>query len=193
MPPNLFEAELAAHIDVARRSSAALAAPFERLLEMAVESISAGAKLLFFGNGGSAADAQHWATELTVRYRRDRKAIAAIALTTDTSALTAIGNDFGFDQIFARQIEALARPGDLAIGVSTSGKSRNVVAAFRAARTLGCRTAALTGGDGGDLPALVDLALIVPSDETARIQEIHAILGHALCAGLERLAIAGGR
>jgi D-sedoheptulose 7-phosphate isomerase len=152
---------------------------------MAIKCLAIGGKLLIFGNGGSAADAQHWATELTVRYRRNRPALAAVALTTDCSALTAIGNDLGFEHLFARQVEALARRGDIAIGISTSGQSANVIAGVETASRLGCKTVALTGHDGGRLASLVDLALVVPSPRTARIQEIHEILGHALCEAIE--------
>ena len=147
--------------------------------------LGAGGKLMLFGNGGSAADAQHLATELTVRYKTDRAAIAAVALTTDTSALTAAGNDLGFDMIFARQIEALGRPGDVVIAISTSGKSRNVIAALRQAKAMKLVTAALGGKGGGDLAGLADHLLVVPSDTTARIQEMHITLGQMLCGALE--------
>jgi D-sedoheptulose 7-phosphate isomerase len=141
---------------------------------------------MFFGNGGSAADAQHLATELTVRYRQNRAPIAAIALTTDTSALTAIGNDLGFDQLFARQVEALGRPGDVAIGISTSGKSINIINALKAARERRIVCCALSGGEGGDLPGLADPLILVPSRTTARIQEMHIMLGQMLCGALEQ-------
>jgi D-sedoheptulose 7-phosphate isomerase len=141
---------------------------------------------LFFGNGGSAADAQHLATELSVRYVDDRPPIAAIALATDGSALTAIGNDMGFEALFARQIEALGRPGDVAIGISTSGRSRNVIRGLEQARAQGLIAAAFSGRDGGDLVGLAEPLLIVPATVTARIQEMHITLGHTLCDGLER-------
>jgi D-sedoheptulose 7-phosphate isomerase len=164
-----FEAEFAEHQSVAAASAAALAGPFGRLVDCGVQAIRGGGKVLLFGNGGSAADAQHLATELTIRYIRDREPIAAIALTTDTSALTAAGNDLGFDQVFARQIRALGRPGDLALGISTSGKSPNVIRGLEAARDLGLAAAALSGGDGGDLTGLADPLLVVPSaSESAR-------------------------
>ncbi len=180
-----FRTELAEHHDVARRTEASLSSVFAALAEACVRSVRGGGKLMFFGNGGSAADAQHLATELTVRYKKNRPAIAALALTTDTSALTAAGNDLGFDQIFSRQIEALGRPGDVAIAISTSGKSPNVTAGLRQARALGLVTAALSGRDGGNLPGLVDHLLVVPSATTARIQEMHIMLGHLLCEALE--------
>ena len=180
-----FTAEFAEHHDVARRTESALQSAFAGLVEACVASIRGSGKLMLFGNGGSAGDAQHLATELTVRYKGDRAAIAAIALTTDTSALTAAGNDLGFDRIFARQIEALGRPGDVAIAISTSGKSPNVVAALRQAKAMKLVTAAFGGKGGGDMRGLADYLLVVPSDTTARIQEMHITLGQMLCGALE--------
>ena len=182
---DFFKAEFAEHHETARRTEAALAGAFAGLVSACVKSIRAGGKLMLFGNGGSAADAQHLATELTVRYKSDRAAIAAVALTTDTSALTAAGNDLGFDMIFARQIEALGRPGDIAIAISTSGKSPNVIEALRQASAMKLVTAALGGKGGGDLAGLADHLLVVPSDTTARIQEMHITLGQMLCGALE--------
>jgi len=186
----LFAAGFEDHARVLGESRGALATAFCALAETCAAGLAGGGKLLLFGNGGSAADAQHIATELTVRYERNRTALAALALTTDTSALTAAGNDLGFERIFARQIEALGRPGDVALGLSTSGRSPNVVAALRTARALGLRTAALTGRDGGELRALADVCVVVPSASTARIQEMHILLGHLLCGALE--AAVGG-
>lgn len=180
-----FKAEFAEHGDVARRTEAALSDAFAGLVGACVKSIRGGGKLMFFGNGGSAADAQHLATELTVRYKAGRAAIAAIALTTDTSALTAAGNDLGFDKIFARQIEALGREGDIAVAISTSGKSPNVIAALKQAKAMKLVTAALGGKGGGELAGIVDHLLLVPSDVTARIQEMHIALGQMLCGALE--------
>ena len=140
---------------------------------------------MFFGNGCSAGDAQQLATELVVRYKTDRPAIAALALTTDTSALTAIGSDLGYNALFARQIEALAQPGDVAIGISTSGQSENVIAALHKARDLEVVAAGLTGRDGGRMVSLADPLLIVPSQVTARIQEMHIMLGQMLCNAIE--------
>jgi D-sedoheptulose 7-phosphate isomerase len=153
---------------------------------MAVETLRRGGRLLFFGNGGSAADAQHLAAEFVGRFRLERAPLAALALTTDTSALTAIANDWDFGEIFARQVEALGKPGDLAIALSTSGTSRNVLRGVEAARARGLKTIGLTGGDGGRLAALVDLALVVPSRSAARIQEVHITIGHALCEVVDR-------
>jgi D-sedoheptulose 7-phosphate isomerase len=180
-----FASEFDEHAAVVRATRAALADEFRKLVAAAVSCIKGGGKLLFFGNGGSAGDAQHLATELAVRYVRDRAPIAAIALTTDTSALTAIGNDLGFDRLFSRQIEALGRSGDLAIGITTSGRSRNVIEGLKAARAMGLTAAALTGRDGGAVKGLADPCLIVPSETTARIQEMHILLGQMLCGALE--------
>lgn len=181
-----FDAEFAEHEAVARATRAQLGPALADLVGRAEASVRGGGKILFFGNGGSAGDAQHLATELTVRYARDRAPIAALALTTDTSTLTAAGNDLGFEQVFARQVRALGRPGDLAIGISTSGRSPNVLEGLKAAREMGLTAAALTGGDGGELVGLADPILIVPSKTVARIQEMHIALGQVFCAALER-------
>jgi D-sedoheptulose 7-phosphate isomerase len=166
--------------------------PFSQILSIWEHSIRAGGKLLLFGNGGSASDAQHIAAELVIRYHTDRDAIAAIALTTDTSALTAGSNDHGFESIFSRQVEALGRPGDVVLGISTSGRSRNVVNGLREARSRRLQTTGLIGGDGGEMRALCDAAIIVPSSITARIQEMHIYIGHLLCKALEmRLGLVG--
>ncbi len=186
MTDDLWDRNFADHLDVAEATRAALREPFERLLSLSIEAIRGGGKLLFFGNGGSAADAQHLATELAVRFVDDRPPIAALALTTDTSTLTAIGNDMGFEALFARQIEALGRAGDVAIAISTSGRSPNVIRGLEMARRLGLTAAALSGHDGGDLVGLAEPLLVVPATATARIQEMHITLGHALCDGLER-------
>lgn len=182
---NLFDMALAEHLAVAADTKEQLRAPFERVVAVCAAALKGGGKLLFFGNGGSAADAQHLATELTVRYRQDRPALAALALTTDTSALTAAGNDLGFEHIFSRQVEALGRPGDVAIGITTSGRSPNVIRAFEVARAMGLATVAFTGGSGGDTARVADHVLLVPSDVTARIQEMHITLGQMLCEALE--------
>ena len=154
-----------------------------------VEGLRAGGKLLVFGNGGSAADAQHVAAEFVGRFERERAAMAAVALTTDTSVLTSIGNDYAFDRVFARQVEALGRPGDVAFGISTSGVSPNVVAALEAARALRMQTIALTGGDGGAVGRLAAIHLNVPSDVTARVQEVHRTLLHVICDIVERSVV----
>ncbi|MGZ9035430.1 MAG: D-sedoheptulose 7-phosphate isomerase [Rhodospirillales bacterium] len=180
-----FERELDEHLDVTAATRDAIREPFRRLVAVCAEAVRAGGKIVLFGNGGSAADAQHLATELSVRYAAERPPIAALALTTDTSALTAIGNDLGFAAAFARQIEALCRSGDVCIGISTSGRSENVLAGLAAARRQGCVAAALGGRDGGRMAGLAEPLLIVPAQSTARIQEMHITLGHMLCAALE--------
>jgi D-sedoheptulose 7-phosphate isomerase len=149
------------------------------------ERLKRGGRVLVCGNGGSAADAQHLAAELSGRYLKERRALAGIALTTDTSALTAIGNDYGFDQIFSRQVEALGRPGDLLIGISTSGNSPNVIRAVATAKELGLHTLGLLGRDGGKLAGLMHDVLVVPSTVTARIQEIHQMIYHFWCEALD--------
>jgi len=148
-------------------------------------SLERGGKLIFFGNGGSAADAQHLAAELTGRYLLQRRALPALALTTNTSCLTAIGNDYSYDQVFARQIEAIGNKGDVAIGISTSGNSKNVTEAFIEARRKGLATIGMTGSTGGNVRHLVDYCLCIPTDQTPRIQEAHILLGHILCEFIE--------
>jgi D-sedoheptulose 7-phosphate isomerase len=148
---------------------------------MLAQVFKEGGKLLIFGNGGSAADAQHLAAEFVNRFLIERPPLAALALTTDTSILTAVANDYDFLEVFTKQVRALGRPGDAALGISTSGKSPNVVAGLKAARDLGLKTLALSGGDGGPVAAQADLALVVPSRQTPRIQEVHITLGHVLC------------
>lgn len=177
--------EFSEHLQVLGETKNCLQQPFSELVVVCVKALQSGGKLMFFGNGGSAADAQHLATELTVRYKTNRKAIAAVALTTDTSALTAIGNDFGFDQLFSRQIEAVGKPGDVAIAITTSGKSQNIIKALQQAKTMGIVAAALGGKGGGDLVSLAAPLLIVPSQTTARIQEMHIMLGQMLCGAIE--------
>ncbi len=149
------------------------------------DSLKAGRKLLVFGNGGSASDAQHMAAELVGRFQRERPAMAALALTVDTSILTAIANDYSFKQVFARQVEALGQRGDVALGISTSGESPNVVAALQVARTQGLKTIALTGRDGGSVGRAADIHVNVPDENTARVQEVHRTLIHVMCEVVE--------
>lgn len=174
--------ELAA---LAARTADALAPDIARAAVLVRRTLESGGTLLFCGNGGSAADAQHMATEYVVRYMRNRRALAAIALTTDTSLLTAAGNDLGFEEIFSRQVEALARPGDLLVIHSTSGNSPNVLRAAEAARAKGVAVLSLSARDGGALRALSDLALVIPSDRTDRAQEIHLCVQHLICEVVE--------
>ncbi len=157
-----------------------------RAAEICVESLRAGGKVLFAGNGGSAADAQHMAGEFVSRFAFDRPGLAAVALTTDTSILTAIGNDYGYELLFARQVQALGRAGDVFIAYSTSGRSPNILSALEAARTAGLTTVGFTGNRGGPMGALCDVLLAVPSADTPKIQEGHLVLGHILCGLVER-------
>ncbi|GAM08174.1 phosphoheptose isomerase [Geobacter sp. OR-1] len=166
--------------------ASSLANEIERFVELLSEALDGGNKLIIMGNGGSAADAQHFAAEIVGRFKMERRALPAIALTTDSSILTAIGNDYGFDRVFARQVEAFARPGDVVVGISTSGSSENVVIALEAAKGFGCRTVGLLGRDGGSIAAMVDLGLVVPSDNTPRIQEGHITIIHIVCDLLEK-------
>ncbi len=153
--------------------------------DLLVEALAAGGTLFFVGNGGSAADAQHLATELVGRFERDNR-LPAVALTTDTSTLTALANDFGFDEVFSRQVQALVRPGDALVALSTSGNSPSILAAARQARERGARVLGLAGHDGGQLAGLCDLCLVVPSTRTCRIQEAHITVGHILCELIEQ-------
>lgn len=180
-----WQSECDEHEAVMTATRNTLQPAFEKLLQSAATTIRSGGKILFFGNGGSAADAQHLATELTVRYKKDRAPIAAIALTTDTSALTAIGNDFGFEHLFSRQVAALGRKGDLAIAISTSGNSPNVLAALNECKNLGITIVGFTGKTGGKMASQCDILFNVPSATTARIQEMHIMLGQMLCGALE--------
>lgn len=173
----VFDETIALHRRVRETGPAAIAAAAALLRD----TLRAGGKVLIFGNGGSAADAQHMAAELVGRFDRERDALAALALTVDTSVLTSVGNDYGYDRVFARQIEALGRAGDAAVGISTSGASPNVVAALTAAKARGLKTVALTGRDGGAAGALADVHVNVPDASTARVQEVHGTIIHALC------------
>ena len=172
--------------ETAQRTARELESDIERALAMVRATVHRGGTLFFCGNGGSAADAQHMATEYVVRYMRSRRAYPAIALTTDTSLLTAVGNDFGFDHIFSRQIEALAKIGDLLIIHSTSGNSPNVLRAAEAARAKGVEVLALSARDGGALRALADHNIIIPTSRTDRAQELHLCIQHAICDAIEQ-------
>lgn len=183
---NYFETEFAEISTVVNQTGASLAAPFTQWVEICTTAIKNGNKLILCGNGGSAADAQHLATELTVRFKKDRPPIAALALTTDTSALTAIGNDMGFENIFSRQLEALGKKGDVLIAISTSGNSTNIINVLHMAKKMGITATGLTGNAGGKMVGLADPLLIVPSTTTARIQEMHIALGQMLCGALEQ-------
>jgi len=157
-----------------------------QMAEEWIASLKGGGRIIFFGNGGSAADAQHLACELSGRFYKDRPALAAVSLTVNSSSLTAIGNDYGFDSVYSRQIEGFGRAGDVAVAISTSGKSESVLAAARKAASIGMRTHGMTGRHGGHLPGMVDLCLQIDSDETPRIQEGHILAGHVICELVER-------
>lgn len=176
-----IKSEFENHQKVLSKTTDALSDVIQAAAEMIVDSLKAGNKILLFGNGGSAGDAQHIAAELTGRYKAERRGLPAIALTTDTSALTAIGNDYGYDRIFDRQVEAIGNQGDLLIGISTSGNSRNVLRALAYGKDNGMNTIGMSGKGGGDMRPLCDINLIIPSDDTARIQEMHILIGHVLC------------
>jgi D-sedoheptulose 7-phosphate isomerase len=178
--------QLTAHREVIRRIEQELSPRIAEMVTMLVDTFVRGGKLLVMGNGGSAADAQHFVAEIVGRFKMERRGLPAIALSTDTSILTAIGNDYGFDLVFRRQVEALAVAGDLVVGISTSGNSPNVLKALELAREKGCRTVGLLGKDGGSIKNVCDLALIVPTDDTPRVQEGHITIIHIVCDLLEK-------
>jgi D-sedoheptulose 7-phosphate isomerase len=182
----LLRAELNEHRLAFEETAQMLAGPFIETLDILETGLRQGGKLMLFGNGGSAADAQHIAGELIIRYKSDRPAIAALALTTDSSALTACGNDLGFEALFERQIAGLGRLHDVAVGLSTSGRSPNVLKGLRQARSMGLATVGLTGGSGGEMREVCDAVIVVPSPVTARIQEMHITIGHVWCKALEQ-------
>jgi D-sedoheptulose 7-phosphate isomerase len=181
-----IKAELKESIEVKNQVIKKLAPQIEQAAKWMIEALKAGNKILLFGNGGSAADAQHIAAELIGRYQKDRKSLAAIALTTDTSIITSLSNDYGFENIFAKQIEGLAISGDIAFGISTSGNSKNVLEGIEKAKELGCKTIGLLGCDGGEIADAADLSIIVPCKSTPRIQESHITIGHILCGLIEQ-------
>lgn len=172
--------------ETALAAASALESDFDRAAALVRATVQSGRTLFFCGNGGSAADAQHLATEYVVRYMRARRAVAAIALTTDTSLLTAAANDLGFEHVFARQVEALARPGDLLVIHSTSGESPNVLRAAEAARRVGAKVLAFSARSGGALRALADVSVVIPTQRTDRAQELHLCIEHAICELIER-------
>ncbi len=181
-----IKAELKESIEVKNQVIKKLLPQIEQTAKWMIEALKKGNKILLFGNGGSAADAQHLAAELTGRYKKDRKALPAIALTTDTSILTSLSNDYGFETIFSKQIEGLAKSGDIAFGISTSGNSRNVLEGLEKAKEIGCKTIGLLGCDGGRIADVVDLSIVVPCKSTPRIQESHITIGHILCSLIEQ-------
>jgi D-sedoheptulose 7-phosphate isomerase len=184
-PSLVFERAISDHIEVIQ-TILSQQEILKRIAEEMTRAVFAGNKVLWCGNGGSAADSQHMAAELMGRFRRERRGIASIALTTDTSILTAIGNDYGYERVFARQVEALCAKGDVVVGLSTSGNSKNVCAALETAQKLGAFTVALTGAGGGAMASIADIALAIASKDTARIQEGHNLCGHMLCDWVEQ-------
>ena len=183
------EAALRGLSQLAERVAREMAGDVEQVVELVLHALDDGGRLFFCGNGGSAADAQHLATEYVVRFQRHRRALAAIALTTDTSLLTAAANDYGFEHVFERQVRALARPGDVLFLHSTSGESPNLIEAALAAREQGVRTVALLARGGGRLRELVDIALVLPTEDGARAQEVQLAIGHAICDAIERRVV----
>ena len=173
--------EFRLHLETIEAVINCMEADLEKASILAVETLKRGNKILLCGNGGSAADAQHIAAELTGRYKTERRGLPGIALTTDTSALTAIGNDYGYNRVFDRQVEALANEGDLLIGISTSGNSANIISALKLAQEMGCATLGFSGRDGGAMNEVCNVNLVVPSDNTPRIQEMHILFGHIIC------------
>lgn len=180
--------EIQSHLQTAQKMPN-LAHAIQEAANLAIATLKNGGKILLCGNGGSAADSQHIAAELTGRYKRERKGLSAIALTTDTSALTAIGNDYGYDFVFSRQVEALAQKGDLLWGISTSGNSANVLNAIKCAKEMGCKILGFSGKEGGAMRELCDVLLLSPSSETPRIQEMHLLMAHIICDLIEKAAL----
>ena len=178
---SIIKQELNEHLITLDATTKSIGSALEVAANICIDSLKQGGKILIFGNGGSAADAQHIAAELVGRYKLERKGLSAIALSTDTSALTAIANDYGYEHVFDRQIEALANPEDVAIGISTSGTSENVISALKLTKELGCKAIGFSGRDGGELNSFCDVNLVVPVKDTPRIQEMHIFIGHTIC------------
>ena len=181
-----IEQNFAEHLQVVEFVRMELAEPIKRVSQLLARTLSNDGTLFWCGNGGSAADSQHLAAELVGRFKKDRRALRSIALTTDTSVLTCVGNDYSYKDVFARQIEALGRKGDVLVAISTSGNSENVLSAIRKAKDLGVLTVALLGKDGGPCKELAEHALVIPSKSTARIQECHILIGHIFCELIEK-------
>jgi len=182
---SIIKQELNEHLITLDATMKSIGSALEVAANICIDSLKQGGKILIFGNGGSAADAQHIAAELVGRYKLERKGLSAIALSTDTSSLTAIANDYGYEHVFDRQIEALANPEDVAVGISTSGNSDNVINALKLAKDIGCKSIGLSGKSGGNMNKLCDVNLIIPAVDTARIQEMHILLGHIICHLIE--------
>ena len=185
---SIIKHEFSKHIKVSVETIKSVEKTIETAANLCIKSLKKGNKILLFGNGGSAADAQHIAAEMVGRYKTERKGLSAIALTTDTSAITSIANDYGYLHVFDRQVEALANEGDVAIGISTGGGSINVISALKLANNLGCKTIGLSGKGGGEFNSICDVNIIVPSDDTPRIQEMHIVIGHIICHLIDQVS-----
>jgi D-sedoheptulose 7-phosphate isomerase len=177
----IIEFEFNEHLKTTKATMDCIYESVESAAQICIDALKNSRKILIFGNGGSAADAQHIAAELVGRYKVERKGLPAIALTTDSSALTCISNDYGYEQVFSRQVEALANTGDVVIGISTGGTSTNVISALDIAKNIGCKAIGFSGRDGGEMNAICDVNLVVPDDDTPRIQEMHILIGHTIC------------
>ena len=182
---SIIKHEFSEHLKVGKKTMESIGKSIEIAAKLCIDSLKNSNKILIFGNGGSAADAQHIAAELVGRYKTERKGLSAIALTTDTSAITSIANDYGYLHVFDRQVEAVANEGDVVIGISTGGGSANVISALRLANDLGCKTIGFSGRDGGEFNTLCDVNLIAIAEDTPRIQEMHILIGHTLCHLIE--------
>jgi len=182
---SIIKHEFSEHIRVSLATIDSINKPIEAAAKICINSLSNGGKILIIGNGGSAADAQHIAAELVGRYKTERKGLRAIALTTDSSIITSIANDYGYSNVFKRQVEALANKGDVLIGISTGGTSENIISALSLANTLGCKTIGFSGKNGGKFNTLCDVNLIAVAEDTPRIQEMHILIGHTLCHLIE--------
>ena len=182
---SIIKHEFSEHLKVSKKTMESICKPIEIAAKICIDSLKKGGKILIIGNGGSAADAQHIAAELVGRYKTERKGLSAIALTTDTSAITSIANDYGYLHVFDRQVEALANEGDVVIGISTGGSSANVISALRLANDLDCKTIGFSGRDGGEFNSVCDVNLKAIAEDTPRIQEMHILFGHTLCHLIE--------
>jgi len=182
---SIIKQELNDHLITLDATMKSIVSSLEVAANICIDSLKQGGKILIFGNGGSAADAQHIAAELVGRFKLERKGLSAIALSTNTSSLTAIANDYGYEHVFERQIESLANPEDVAVGISTSGNSINVINALKLAKNIGCKSIGLSGKSGGDMNKICDVNLVIPAKDTARIQEMHILIGHIICHLIE--------
>jgi D-sedoheptulose 7-phosphate isomerase len=183
---SIIDHEFNEHLKTIKATRELICIDIEDSAKVCINCLKNGGKILFFGNGGSAADAQHLAAELVSRYKTERKGLGAIALTTDSSILTAIGNDYGFEKIFSRQVESLANSEDVVIGISTGGSSMNVINAFKMAKEKGCKIIGFSGRGGGRFNNLCDINLVIPAEDTPRIQEMHILIGHTICHLIEQ-------